>query len=74
MSEKLLPWSFSREFKLAAVARMDAGEKVARVARELGVSRKSLYQWRDQLRESGARMSGRRGRSSTACDGSPDAR
>lgn len=40
---------FSREFRLAAIARMEAGEKVARIARDLGVSRKTLYQWRDRL-------------------------
>ena len=48
--------SFSREFKLAAIARMGAGEKIARVARDLGVSRKTLYQWRDGV-------IGKRGRS-----------
>ena len=41
---------FSREFKLAAIARIDAGEKVARVARDLGVARLTLYKWRDQCR------------------------
>jgi transposase-like protein len=41
---------FSRQFRLAAIARMEAGEKVARIARDLGVSRKTLYQWRDRLR------------------------
>lgn len=41
--------SFSCEFKSAAIARMDAGEKIARVARDLGVSRKTLYKWRTGL-------------------------
>lgn len=43
--------SFSLEFKLAALGQIDAGETVARVARDFGVSRKTLYQWRDQLRQ-----------------------
>ncbi|MFZ2871455.1 transposase [Zavarzinia sp.] len=33
---------FSREFKLAALARMEAGESVSALARELGVRRKYL--------------------------------
>jgi len=44
---------FSREFKLAALGQIDAGETIARVARDLGVSRKTIYQWRDQLRQDG---------------------
>lgn len=31
------------------------GESVARVARDFGVSRKTLYQWRDQLRQGAAK-------------------
>jgi transposase-like protein len=45
----------SREFKLEALRRMEAGENVSVLARELGVSRKSIYEWRNQ--------SGRRQRS-----------
>ena len=44
---------FSRGFKLEAVARMDAGENVSRLARELGVRRKLLYEWRDAWRAGG---------------------
>lgn len=44
---------FSRDFKLAALSRMAAGENVSALARELGVSRKCLYQWRDRLRKAG---------------------
>jgi transposase-like protein len=44
---------FSRAFKLAAVSRMAAGENVSALSRELGVSRKSLYHWRDRLRVGG---------------------
>ena len=45
---------FSREFKLAALARMWAGKPVSALARELGVARKCLYQWRDRYRVGGA--------------------
>lgn len=44
---------FSREFKLAALARMEAGENVSALARELDVRRKYLYQWRDRFRAGG---------------------
>ncbi len=45
--------SFTQEFKLAAVGRMASGETVMALARELGVLRKCLYAWRDQLRVGG---------------------
>jgi transposase len=45
---------FSREFKLAALARMEAGETVSALALELGVRRKYLYQWRERFRVGGA--------------------
>ena len=44
---------FDRAFKLAALARMAAGENVSAVSRELGVRRKLLYQWRDTVRRGG---------------------
>ncbi len=44
----------SREFKLAALARMAAGENVSALARALGVRRKLLCQWRDTVRRGGA--------------------
>jgi transposase-like protein len=44
------PQRFSREFKLEALGRKDSGENVSVLARELGVSRKSIYQWRDRYR------------------------
>jgi len=44
---------FSREFKLSALARMEAGENVSALARELGVRRKYLYQWRERFRMGG---------------------
>ena len=45
---------FDRAFKLAALARMAAGENVSALSRELGVRRKLLYQWRDTVRRGGA--------------------
>ena len=47
------PKVFQQEFKLSAVQRMANGENVAALAKELGVLRKSLYTWRDQLRLGG---------------------
>lgn len=44
---------FSRAFKLAAVNRVLAGENVSALARQLGLRRKLLYEWRDALRRSG---------------------
>jgi transposase-like protein len=45
------PWS--RAFKLAALLRMEAGENVSALARELGIRRKFLYQWRARFRAEG---------------------
>ena len=55
---------FSREFKLAALSRMAAGENVSALARELGVRRKYLYQWRERFRAGGAIALRDRGRPS----------
>jgi transposase len=44
---------FSREFKLAAVRRMMAGENVSALSRELQVLRKDLYYWRARFRSGG---------------------
>jgi len=58
--------SFSREFKLRAVQRMEAGENVSALARELSVKRVMLYRWRDARRLGGVealRLKGRQGRS-----------
>lgn len=38
---------FSLELRLGAVQRMLAGESPTAIARELGVLRKSLYEWKD---------------------------
>jgi len=57
---------FSREFKLAALARMAAGENVSALARELGVKRKYLYQWRERFRAGGPIALRSRGRPTKA--------
>ena len=57
---------FSREFKLAALSRMAAGENVSALARELGIRRKYLYQWRDRFRAGGPVALRSRGRPTKA--------
>jgi len=42
-----------KAFKIAAVERMIAGEKVTALALELGVHRCMLYRWRDRYRSGG---------------------
>jgi len=44
---------FSREFKLSALSRMESGENVSALSRELNVRRKLLYEWRDAFRAGG---------------------
>ncbi len=53
---------FSREFKLAALRRMLAGENVTALARELKLRRKLLYAWRDRVRSGGPEGLRTRGR------------
>ena len=48
------PRVFSREFKLAAVRRILAGERIKVLSQELNVLRKDLYAWRDLFRSGGA--------------------
>ena len=60
------PSRFSREFKLEALRRMEAGENVSVLARELGVSRKSIYKWRDRYRLAGSDALRGRGRMTKA--------
>jgi transposase len=57
---------FSREFKVAALARMAAGENVSALARELGLRRKYLYQWRERFRAGGPEALRSRGRPTKA--------
>jgi transposase len=43
--------TYSKEFKVEAVRLLELGnKKPADLARELGVSRNKLYQWREQLK------------------------
>jgi transposase len=51
---KKSPRVFSREFKLEAVRRIVAGERVRALSRELNVLRKDLYAWRALFRAGGA--------------------
>lgn len=44
---------YSAEFKLAAIKRMDEVESISELARELGIRRKFLYLWREQLKTGG---------------------
>jgi transposase len=60
------PSRFSREFKLEALRRMEAGENVSDLARQLGVSRKSIYQWRNRYRLGGSKALRGRGRMTNA--------
>ena len=45
---------FSREFKLAALRRMQGGENVSALAHELGIRGKYLYAWLERYRIGGA--------------------
>ncbi len=58
--------TFSREFKLRAVQRIEAGENVSALARELTVKREILYRWRDAHRLGGPEALRLRGRPSKA--------
>ena len=44
---------FSREFKIGIVCRMLAGENVSALGRELKMTRKDLYAWRDRFQAGG---------------------
>lgn len=46
--------SFSREFKLAMIERLEAGESGSALAREFGVKRTIIYRWREAWRVGGA--------------------
>lgn len=45
--------SFSREFKLEVIRRMEAGESVSALSYELRIKRELLYRWRDAYRAGG---------------------
>jgi transposase-like protein len=71
--------SYSADFKRDAVSRMAQAKTITGLARELGIRRKFLYQWRDQLQTGGrAALERRRGRppgspSKTVCPPTPSA-
>ena len=46
MTEKLTIRTYPTAFKVAAIGRLEAGEGVWPLARELGISRKLLHDWR----------------------------
>jgi transposase len=50
---KRQPRSFSREFKLKAIERLEAGESGTVLSRELSVKRAILYRWREAFRRGG---------------------
>jgi transposase len=52
MTEKQ-PTKLTLAFKLEALRRMEAGENVSALARDLGIKRKLLYQWRERVRALG---------------------
>jgi len=55
--------SFSREFKLRVIERLEAGESGTALALELSVKRTIIYRWRDIFREGGAEaLRSKRGR------------
>jgi len=53
MSGREVRRRFSREFKVAALSRLAAGESVRAVADDLGVRPKCLYQWQERYRLGG---------------------
>jgi transposase len=65
---------YSREFRVEVVRRIYAGEKISAVAKELGIHRKLLYDWRRRMNEGGEsnlRERGRPHKSSTAAGTPP---
>ena len=65
---------FSTAFKESAVLRLGTGERLAEVARELGIARKLLYEWRSAYRKFGqAGLNRRRGPKPMSARASPDA-
>jgi transposase-like protein len=52
---KVIARVFSREFKLEVVRRMEAGTNISALARELGIRRRLLNQWRERSGAAGRR-------------------
>jgi transposase len=48
------PRIYSIEFKQEAVRRMEQADTIVGLAKELGIQRKLLYQWRDKFRARGS--------------------
>lgn len=46
--------TYNRDFKLAVVRRVAAGEPVSSLSRELGVRSRNIYNWLDRFRTGGA--------------------
>ena len=69
MSKSKSPRVFSREFKLGIVRRLLAGENVSALGRELQLSRKDLYAWRDRFLAGGPQALRSRGRPPRAASG-----
>jgi transposase-like protein len=64
---------FSTAFKESVVLRLGTGERLAEVARELGIARKLLYEWRAAYRKLGAAgLNRRRGPKPRGARASPD--
>ena len=63
MKKKTRGDSYSMDFKQEAVRRMAEADTIVGLAKELGISRKQLYHWRDRLQGEGrAGLKRRRGR------------
>jgi transposase-like protein len=56
--------SFSRDFKLKVLERLEGGETVSALAAEIGVHRQLIYKWKDAHRA--GRLGSRRGRPTKA--------
>ena len=56
--------TFSRDFKLKALERIERGEMISALSAEFGVHRQLLYKWRDAARED--RLGAKRGRPTKA--------
>jgi transposase-like protein len=69
MSRSKSPRVFNREFKLGIIRRMLAGENVSALGRELKLSRKDLYAWRDRFLAGGPQALRGRGRPPLAASG-----
>ena len=71
------PRIFSREFKLEAVRRILAGERIRALSQELKVLRKDLYAWRDAVprgRGGGAAATGSTAQGRWRCSGESEER